>query len=108
MSTPSAQTPTTAPQSTVLVPMVLWDQIRAVVPSESTLASELERLEATSREIEDMEGGSVAYQIMDVLAKSDGNLTPHMARHTLVIMYGEMVRNLNATFTITPKEKEHG
>lgn len=97
-----------APASTVLVPMTHWEQILAAVPEDSALRSELDRLHSEAQEFHEPEEGSVAYQILAVLAKSDGNLTTHMDKRTMVVMYGEMVRNLLATFTITRKEQTNG
>ena len=97
-----------APASTVLVPMVLWDQALKAVPDDSPLKAEMARLHEESQAFETPSEESIAYQIMAVLAKSDGNLTTHMAEHTMVVMYGEMVRNLLATFTITRKDQTDG
>lgn len=97
-----------APASTVLVPVVQWERILKAIPNDSPVRAELDRLDCELQEFEEMDDESVAYQILQVLAKSDGNLTTHMTRHTLVVMYGEMVRNLLATFTITRKDQSNG
>lgn len=97
-----------APASTVLVPMDLWDQIRAALPAVGALSAETDRLHDEAQRFEAPEQETVAYQILTVLAKSDGNLTTHMDEHTMVVMYGEMVRNLLATFTITRKDQTNG
>lgn len=96
--------------STVLVPRVLWDQIADVVNHEGPdpLRREAQRLTEEADTYQTLEEGSLPYQIMDVLAKSDGNLTTHMTSRTLMVMYGEMVRNLTRTFDITRKEDPSG
>lgn len=108
MNAPPAPEDYTPPQSAVLVPMVHWDRIMAAVPAEGPLRAELARLEETRAHHDDPEEGSIAYQILDVLAKSDGNLTEHMSRHMLVVMYGEMLQHLTETFNITRKEQING
>lgn len=106
MNAPPPPSDYQAPASTVLVPMVLWDQIRAALPAVGALSAEADRLHDEAQRFETPEQETVAYQILTVLAKSDGNLTTHMDEHTMVVMYGEMVRNLLATFTITRKDQE--
>lgn len=108
MNAPPAPEGYTALPSTVLVPMHVFDQIRDALPAEGTVRSEMERLHEESQKFEAPEQETVAYQILTVLAKSDGNLTTHMDEHTMVVMYGEMVRNLLATFTITRKDQTNG
>lgn len=96
------------PISTVLVPIHIWEQIKGLVPEDCPLSLDLERLEDTERQHQEPEMGSMAYQILDILAKSDGNLTEHMSRHTLNVMYGQMAQNLVRAFTITRKEEADG
>lgn len=100
------------PQSTIIVPARIWTQIRRAAESPTAapepLLRELDRLDNQEAVLRDPEEGSLAYQILDVLAKSDGNLSTHLSRHTLTVMYGEMVRNLTETFTITRKDQADG
>lgn len=99
-------------QSTIIVPARIWAQVRRAAESPSAapepLLRELDRLDSQEAVLRDPEEGSLTYQILDVLAKSDGNLSTHLSRHTLNVMYGEMVRNLTETFTITRKEQIDG
>lgn len=97
-----------APVSTVLVPVGHWEQILKAVPADSSLRAELDRLGAEAEEFESLGDEGIAYQVLQVLAKSDGNVTTHMSQHTLAVMYGEMVRNLLATFKITRKDQIDG
>lgn len=106
MNAPSPPIDYRPDMSTVLVPMHTWKQILDALPDEGVLRSEVTRLHDEAQGFEDPREGTVAYQILTVLAKSDGNLTTHMDEHTMVVMYGEMVRNLLATFMITRKDQE--
>lgn len=106
MNAPPAPDDYTSPLSAVLVPVVVWEQIKDHMPEDSPLRANLERLEETELQHADPEEGSIPYQVMDVLAKADLNMTEHMSRHTLVVMYGEMARTLDRTFTITRKDQK--
>ena len=108
MNAPPVPEGYTAPQSTFLVPVHLLDSLVALIPEGDPLEVAVERLKAEERAYQDPEVDTLPYQILDVLAKSDGNLTDHMDRRTLNVMYGEMVRNLTRTFIITRKGQNDG